>query len=332
MLLALCVPTGSAISAAPEIRHRAVAGRWVPLESGHGSGEPVSRLQRRTPLVRQAAVPVSTPVQPTVSTPVLTPVPQAPPAPGTALDTSFVVASFNVLGSNHTRPGSGSGYADGVTRARWAAEVIVGRGFDVIGLQEVQVDQLGVLMAATGGAFASYPPLGNTGSGVPQALIWRVDTWEVTAATTFMIPFVGERRPQPVVLLRNRLSGREVWFVNVHLSPRRARRDGEGERNVATAALIAQVRELQTTGIPVVVTGDMNEHGEIYCNLAMSTGLTSASGGSVAGGCRPPRSRVDWIFGSPIVNWSGFAYHSDPAVRRITDHAIAVAQVSVPGA
>jgi endonuclease/exonuclease/phosphatase family metal-dependent hydrolase len=164
---------------------------------------------------------------------------------------------------------------------------------------------------------------------VPQAIMWRVDTWDVLAATTFTIPFVGEQRAQTVVLLQHKASGQQVWFINVHLSPRRPRRDAEGERNAATALLIAQVRELQTTGLPVIVTGDMNEKGEIFCDLALSTGLTAANGGSVVGGCRPPRARIDWIFGSPALTWTGFGYQEDPEVRQITDHPIAVAQVRV---
>ncbi|MDO9496655.1 MAG: endonuclease/exonuclease/phosphatase family protein, partial [Nocardioides sp.] len=297
--------------------------------------DPPSRSRRRTtpspsPTPPPSPTPAPPPVEPVEADPVEKsdppPAPVLPPLPQPAA-AEFTVASFNVLGSNHTP--RGSGWADGVTRARWASDLVVRRGFSVVGLQEIQVDQLATVMGATGGAFTSYPPLGQRGTSVPQAIMWRVDTWDVLAATTFTIPFVGEQRAQAVVLLQHQASGQQVWFVNVHLSPRRPGRDAEGERNAATSLLIAQVLELQATGLPVVVTGDMNEKGEIFCDLAVSTGLTAANGGSVVGGCRPPRARIDWIFGSPALTWTGFGYQEDPEVRRITDHPIAVAQVRV---
>lgn len=289
--------------------------------------EQTSRSGRRasppTPPVVPPVEPVDQPLLEQVVPPPAS-LPTLPPSPLPAA-ADFTVASFNVLGSNHTP--RGSGWADGVTRARWASELVVRRGFDVVGLQEIQVDQLATVMAATGGAFTSYPPLGQRGTSVPQAIMWRVDTWDVLAATTFTIPFVGQQRAQTVVLLQHKASGQQVWFINVHLSPRRPKRDAEGERNAATALLIAQIHDLQTTGLPVVVTGDMNEKGEIFCDLALNTGLTAANGGSVVGGCRPPRARIDWIFGSPALTWTGFGYLEDSEVRRITDHPIAVAQV-----
>ena len=42
--------------------------------------------------------------------------------------------------------------------------------------------------------------------------------------------------------------------------------------------MLEQVRQLLPSGIPVLVVGDMNEHGEIYCDLAGGAGLTSPSG------------------------------------------------------
>ncbi|GEP40134.1 hypothetical protein NPS01_37970 [Nocardioides psychrotolerans] len=318
--------TGATLHLGAEPAERAE--RAERAEQDDRAAQPSRSSRRATP----PTPPVVEPVEPALLQPLIEQVVQPPPAalpvlPPTPLPAAadFTVASFNVLGSNHTP--RGSGWADGVTRARWASELVVRRGFDVVGLQEIQVDQLATVMAATGGAFTSYPPLGQRGTSVPQAIMWRVDTWDVLAATTFTIPFVGQQRAQAVVLLQHKASGQQVWFINVHLSPRRPRRDAEGERNAATALLVAQIRDLQTTGLPVVVTGDMNEKGEIFCDLALGTGLTAANGGSVVGGCRPPRARIDWIFGSPALTWTGFGYLEDSEVRRITDHPIAVAQV-----
>jgi endonuclease/exonuclease/phosphatase family metal-dependent hydrolase len=255
------------------------------------------------------------------------PVEPAPPE-----EFSFTLASFNVLGSQHTaRGGDKPGYATGASRARWSLTLMDDRGYDVAGVQEAQPDQMAVLLSS--GVWKSYPDAASSPEpATAQSVVWRDDVWRLVAGRSFPIPFLDGSRPQPMVLLRHRATGREMWFVNVHLTPRHDLRDGEGERDEATRALAAQVRFLRETGLPIVVTGDMNEHGEIFCDLTSSTALVAASGGSNSGRCLPPRMmRVDWIFGTPDLQWSAFRFAQDPQVRRVTDHTIPVVEVTVPG-
>ena len=118
--------------------------------------------------------------------------------------------------------------------------------------------------------------------------------------------------------------------MNVHNSPRDAR-GREDERDRAEAIEIATVNALAEDGIPIVLVGDFNEHAEIYCRITAQTPLVAASGGSHDGACRPPATmRVDWIFGSRELEFTGFRIDTSPTVRRITDHAVLTAAVTVP--
>lgn len=247
--------------------------------------------------------------------------------------TGFTLTSFNILGSQHTaRGGAKAHYADGVTRARWAAPLMRARGWDVIGFQELQVDQLRTLQAATGGTYDYYPSAPERPSlATPTTLMWDAAQWDLVEAYSFTIPFLGQQRPMPVVRLKNATSGAEAWFVNVHLTPRRDRRDGEPERDAATRLLVAQVKVLQESGLPVFVTGDMNEKVDIFCDLSPATGLVASAGGSVSSGCAAPRNGVDWIFASPEVSLSGHRVQRDRDLGRITDHAVIVTEALIAG-
>ena len=56
---------------------------------------------------------------------------------------SFTIASFNVLGHSHTKPGGNrKGYAQSGVRMGWALSALTGNGADIVGLQEFQQTQL----------------------------------------------------------------------------------------------------------------------------------------------------------------------------------------------
>jgi endonuclease/exonuclease/phosphatase family metal-dependent hydrolase len=129
--------------------------------------------------------------------------------------------------------------------------------------------------------------------------------------------FSSQHIPLPYVLLRDRASGAEFYVITAHNSPGGL----EAQRDIATGTEIALIRQLMATGKPVLITGDMNEHTEFFCKVAMATGMVAANGGSGAGGCHlPPRPlRVDWIMGGHGVSFSG--YRQDGAgLGRASDH------------
>lgn len=244
----------------------------------------------------------------------------------------FVLTSFNVLGSQHTRAGKNAErFASGQVRARAAASLIASYGSTVVGLQELQRDQLAVLAGVAGDRWAFYPGTTLGKSGVPQSVMWDTSVWEPTFTGSITIPFVGTTRPQPIVRLRHVETNREIYVLNVHNSPR-DRQGRENERDKAEQIEIAAVQELRKDEIPIFVIGDFNEKADAFCAFAGRAGLQAAQGGTAdAGGCRPPAAmRVDWLFGTRDISFSDFRFDISPTVRRITDHAVLTATVSVP--
>jgi endonuclease/exonuclease/phosphatase family metal-dependent hydrolase len=238
-----------------------------------------------------------------------------------------MLTQFNILGSNHTRPGSDADhFAPGGIRTEWAVSYLERWGSDIVGFSEIQKDQLGIFMRSTGGAFDVWPGEALGGNGVPQSLVWRKSMFTATAKESVTIPFMGQRRAQPVVRLKHNETGRELWVINVHNAPR----SHEAERDQAMALELAVVNELRKTGLPVFFIGDMNEKEEIFCAVTGRTDLYSPRGGSRGGACRPPGGmRVDWIFGSSDVQFSGYTDEKTAEVRRITDHGVLHSRVAI---
>lgn len=248
------------------------------------------------------------------------------PVPGEAF--SYQVGTFNVLGSQHTR--GSSRYASGTTRAGYVADLVRSRGVDVIGLQEVQDDQLAVLRNRLGG-YGNWPGQALGGNGQRLQLFWDAGQFEFVEAYSFDTTFDRQRRPIPVVKLRHLASGSESWHMVVHNSPR----DQEADRDAATGTEIAQLNSLRASGLPVFVVGDMNEKEEWFCRVGSATGLQAANGGSTSGGCVPPPRplRIDWIMGGggeqASLSWSGYVRDTSAQVQRTSDHDFLYATATV---
>ena len=141
--------------------------------------------------------------------------------------------------------------------------------------------------------------------------------------------FIRRTLKRPIVRLRTRPPAREFWVMNVHNAPWQYQK----LRNKAVKVQIAKIKNLETKGLPVFYVGDFNEKKTILCKVLKKTGLVSASGGRLTGKgeCMTPRQmRVDWIFGSKSVTWSGFEFTKPPLARLSTDHWVPVVDVVVP--
>ncbi len=231
---------------------------------------------------------------------------------------SFVVASFNILGSQHTR--GKSGYGPGTARALNATRYITSRGASIVGFSEIQRDQLSVFRRNAPG-YGVYPGESLGSAGVPTTLAWNTGVWSLKEAWTFNIPFSGQIRPAPVVRLANVATGAEIWAVNVHNSPRGM----QAERDRAMAIEVGIFNKLAASGLPVVVTGDFNEKAQALCRVTSATPLVSAVGGS---GCAPPRgARVDWIFASPSLTVESYVADRSAPIPSITDHAVMLSRL-----
>ncbi len=257
--------------------------------------------------------------------------PSATPTPG--VPTQFTISSLNVLGADHTDPGGNKkGWAPGATRMRWLTQELQAQSVDVVGLQEFQYSQYVAFLDESAGAYATYPALLWGKKGMRNSVAWRVDEWELVSASWVKIPyFHGTILRMPVVLLRNLQSGQQAYFASFH-NPADARGPAAKWRKQATDIEIALVNRLRTeSGLPVYVTGDMNERDVYYCRVTAGTDLVSASGGYNEGGsCAPARpTYIDWVFGSPETTFSGYLANRGPKIRRSTDHPMIVAQAEL---
>lgn len=238
------------------------------------------------------------------------------------------VGTFNVLGSQHTaRGGDRTRFPPASVRTPRAARLIARHGVDILGTQELQPDQLAALRARTG--MAAFPGLRWGRSETDNSILYDARRFAKVSGSRFVIPFMGHRRPQPILRLRERATGRQLYVVNTHPSAHGGRY--AVERRHGQAALVKVVNRLRATGLPVLVTGDMNAREEFFCRVAPAARLKAANGGSVARGCRPPRSPipVDWVLGNAKVAWTRYWRDTTPVERRISDHFLVSATAHV---
>ena len=238
--------------------------------------------------------------------------------------THFRIGSFNVLGSQHT-VGRG-GWGPGRVRARVTARLVAHRRLDVVGMQEVQPDQLHVLRTHMHG-YRFWPGASLGYPGVPLQIGWRTHRFERVGAGKIHTPFDHQRRPVPWVLLRDRVTQRTVYVVDIHNSAG----PQERSRDAATRHEIRLIRKLRHHHRPVFVLGDMNEKSEWFCRVVGKTDLRAANGGSVhRGHCRPPANpRIDWVMGSGPVRFSQYHHDQEFPVRFASDHDLVRALVTM---
>lgn len=245
---------------------------------------------------------------------------------------SFRIGSFNVLGSWHTRPGRGAAnYAPGPLRSHWAAEAVRLYRPGVVGLQEIEYDQISVL-AAELPDYSFYPGKSLGDSGVRNNIMWANSRFAKTGQGYIVLPFLGLRRSIHYVKLKDRASGREFWVMNVHNSPNRGgSQTNEDERRSQVRTEVAKLRELgrdvDAAGrpLPVFLVGDMNDKAWTYCYVVDNTDLEASQGRRTPGSCTlPPNSHIEWIFGSRST-FTNYKYDRGPLLQRISDHHITFA-------
>ena len=229
---------------------------------------------------------------------------------------SFTIGSFNVLGSQHSTPkGQKPGFPPASVRTPRAAALARAHGVDILGTQELQEDQLNGLVAGTG--MTAWPGYAWGAAETDNSILYDDDTFEFVSGDVFHITFMGRTRPQPVLRLRHRETTRELYVLNVHPSAGDGQYAAERQRGHATIA--AMVDELDDSGLPVLLTGDMNDREAFYCRVVATTSLTASNGGG--SGCAPPPSplAVDWVVGSGVT-WTGYVRDTSPVENKTSDH------------
>lgn len=248
---------------------------------------------------------------------------------------TFRVSSFNVLGWSHTAAGgSKARMASGETRMQWTARLLANQAVSVVGMQELQPRQQRTFREIHGSTWDLYPEDTLTRIDGHNSIGWRTADWELAEAHTVAIPyFHGSKVQMPYVLLRHKASGRLVWFVNVH-NPATTRKHGNNARWrwYARNLEAALATELYATGLPVVMTGDMNETTPFFCTMTRKAPMKSASGGSYGATkpCSPPRRmKIDWIMGSTDLRFTNYRVNDGTLVDKASDHPMILADVSL---
>ncbi len=228
------------------------------------------------------------------------------------------IATFNVLGSQHTK--RRGGMAPGTVRARYTAQVIRKKRVHVIGLQEVQKDQYYVLRDKLP-RYQIWPGTSLGTQGVRLQIAWRTDKLELKKTGYIYTMFDHQKRPIPFVRLRDRETGRAFYFTTFHNSPLGM----EAERERATRREIGLIRGLMSSGLPVFLGADTNERQEFFCRVAPATGMKAANGARIDP-CRVPKHAIiDWVMGDTRkggaeVTFSRYQQSRERLVRSSSDH------------
>lgn len=238
---------------------------------------------------------------------------------------TFTIGSFNVLGSQHSTPrGQKPNYPPASVRTPRAAALAKKHGVHILGTQELQEDQLASLTAQTG--MKAWPGYAWGAAETDNSILYNSSVFEFVEGGSFHITFMGRSRPQAVVRLKHRETTRELYVVNAHPSAGGGKYAGERARGHDTIA--AKVRELRASGLPVLVTGDMNDREQFYCRVVANTDLTASNGGGA--GCAPPPQPmpVDWVVGAGV-SWSGYQRDTTPVDQKTSDHFFISATATV---
>lgn len=237
----------------------------------------------------------------------------------------LTIATFNVLGSQHTAPGGDRRkYPPASIRNAGAAGLIAAHGADIVGTQELQADQLAALTSRTG--LTAWPGTAWGSEETDNSILYDDSRFDYVEGTSFTVTFMGRPRPQPILKLKDTATGREFYVVNTHLSAGGG--SYAGERYAGMSTLVGVMNDLKATGLPVLLTGDMNDREIFYCRVVDPADLSASNGGGA--GCAPPGGQipVDWVVGSGIT-WSGYWRDTSSTARRISDHIFVSATAHV---
>lgn len=265
-------------------------------------------------------------------TPAPAPQPSQPSSPSQPRKTTeFVISSFNVLGSSHTKPGGNSRIkTPGPERMPGVVRLLAKHKVEVVGFQEFQGDQEKAFKKLAGGKYALYPD-GALGKGADvNSIAWDKTKWEMVKPGSIKIPyFEGHEIKMPVVRLRNKATGQEAYFANFHNPASTANHhDQERFRDEATRRQIDLVNKLKReTGLPVFITGDMNEREEYFEKMTAGAPMVASNGGSRTKA--PSQLGIDWIFGSKGVKFSGHTKDKSPVEQKTSDHPMIVSKARI---
>jgi hypothetical protein len=200
---------------------------------------------------------------------------------------------------------------------------VLDHDFSIVGFQEMQSNQRAAFMSRTGGKFGLFPGGSQRSGDGDNSIAWRLDTWDLIKSDTLATQyFSGKNRNIPILLLRNKQTGIEAYFTNFH-NPADKFGNAQRYRNVDKKRQVALFNQLNKSGKPVFVTGDMNEHRTWACEIVTGSDMHVAAGGDGRNGCSVSTNRiVDWIGASYDVSFTNYVEDRGNVVDYLTDHPI----------
>jgi len=249
--------------------------------------------------------------------------------------TTFRMATFNVLGADHTAPGGNRpGWASGEKRMEWAVKLIREQDLSLVGLQEFQPPQYKKFKEITGKEWGVYPGNKMGAAETHNSVIWRRDVWKAVERRTIGIPyFRGNMIKMPYVLVRNKETGRRVWIFNSH-NPADTRGPAAKWRSKGFQIEADLVTRLRATypGVPVVTTGDKNSRDPYVCHMVAKSEQHASNGGFLApSGCDTGAPlKVDWTTGSQDVYFTRYSVLDKGLINKTSDHPLIMSDVNLP--
>ena len=241
------------------------------------------------------------------------------------------VASFNVLGADHTdRRHPRRGFDQSPARLERAIKLLRRTHVDLVGFQEFQRPQYDRFLAKVGHRWGVYA---GAEWDTDNSIGWRLDRFELVRGWSVPVPyFHGNTRYMPVVELHLLHTKRHVFVMNTH-NPADTRGDASGWRAEAVRTQRAVTRKLSNQEhSPVIMTGDMNDRAAFFCPFTRSGVMHSFIGGRhrKGGDCEPPPSMgVDWILGNRYVDFGAPRIDRSALVSATTDHPLVSSRVTL---
>jgi hypothetical protein len=257
------------------------------------------------------------------------------PAAQPAGTTSFRIASFNLLGAGHTDgvDPDRKGWANSAQRLVWTRQLLDQQQIDVVGFQEMHRSQADAWVK-NNPDWATFPALAYGVTPAQNSVSWRTSEFRALKTRLIEIPyFNGTEQKMPYVYLEHLRTGQRMWLYNVH-NPANIGGDHQKWRDIGFARAIDLVKRLRTNypGVPVFMTGDMNDREKFFCPTVGGSELVSASGGyATAQTCVPPKGMlVDWLLGTAPNTFTGYRALRTPLVQKTSDHPMVLATANIP--
>lgn len=237
----------------------------------------------------------------------------------------FRVASYNIRYAAAADEQSGNGWE---VRKQPLATLITRHGFDIVGTQEGNVQQLAGLNNLLSGYAYLGSPYGGSGDLHNCATFYKTALFDVLDSGVFWLsetpdtPSIGwdasDRRICHWTKFREKKTGKEFFFFNVHFYWRK-----QLARAQSGPLLVRKIRDIAGDH-PVICTGDFNSTAETTQIEAVKALLSDAydvtktprkgvEGTGFPGGVfqGKPGGRIDYIFISDHFNVEDYRVISD---------------------